>query len=275
MPPLQERLGDQNRTALTAFENGRFESAADLYAQALATASAMDDSASIIDAHYNRAVSLMRAERYPDARQSIRRAEDELSRVGRTPPPELTLLSATLAYRTGDDAAAWTLTTGLIGGEAPRQAQITDRAWFLRGLLANRRNEKRELDRAIEALRGSPNPETRADRLELGAYRDAAAGDSAGAVTTFDEVSRRRNEFGDYRGMSRSLVAAAEVLDAVGREREAADRYLRAGRSAASRGSTAKARTWLERARALAEASNTPGIAEQAQTQLQQIEEAP
>jgi tetratricopeptide (TPR) repeat protein len=273
IPPLREKLGEQNRIALTAFESGRFEQAADIYDQALTTATAMDDSAAIVDAHYNRAVSLMLAEKYPQARLSIHRAEDELSRVGRTPPPELTLLSATLAYRVGDDATAWTLTTVLTGSAAPNQIQVANRAWFLRGLLANRRDDNPELNLAIEVLRASPNSSTRADRLELEGYRAAAAGDSVAAVVAFDQASRARNEIGDYRGMSRSLVAAAEVLEEAGRKLEAADRYLRAGRSAASRGSMANARVWLESAEKLAGEADAPGIAAEARMQLQQIDQ--
>ena len=122
-PPLQEKLREQNRLALTSFEAGRFAQAADLYQQALATATAMDDSSAIIDAHYNRAVSLMLAEDYPQAQRSIRRAQDELRRTGGPVPSELTLLSATLAYRMGDDTTAWRLTSALVGASAAGHSQ--------------------------------------------------------------------------------------------------------------------------------------------------------
>ncbi len=274
LPPLQSRLEAQNRAALTTFEKGRFRQAADLYAQALATATAMDDSSEIVNAHYNRAVSLLLAEDYPEAKHSIQRAEDEATRAGRRLPPELTLLAATLAYRTGEDDLAWDLSGSLIGQDSANEAQVRERAWFLRGLIAKRRKDDAALGRAIAALDSSPNPDTRPDRFELDGYRAAALGEPAAAVRAFDAATRYRNEIGDYRGMSRSLVAAAGVLETESRNAEAADRYLRAGRSAASRGSVNMARLWLQRALELANKADAPSIREEARTQLEQIDES-
>jgi hypothetical protein len=49
--------------------------------------------------------------------------------------------------------------------------------------------------------------------------------------------------------MARALALAAQFTPSVA---EAADLYLRAGRSAAGQGDAAEARTWLDRARELA-----------------------
>jgi len=272
-PPLQDRLEAQNRAARTAFEKGRFQQAADLYAQALGTATAMDDSPAIVDAHYNRAVSMMLSENYAEARLSVARAEGELSRSGRTQPPELTLLAATLAYRTGEDDIAWDLTASLIGAGGAGNTQITERTWFIRGLLAKRREDRAMLDTAITALGGSLDADTQADRLELEGYRAAADGNLEAAIAALDAASLHRNEVGDYRGKSRSLVAAAEVLEVMGRKREAANRFLRAGRSAALRGSLGEARTRLKRAEDLAIEADAPGIADEARRQLEAIGE--
>lgn len=269
--PLPARLELQNRTALTAFEKGRFEQAADLYGQALATATAMDDSAAIVDALYNRAVSLMLAENYAEAAQAIRSAEGELARSGRNAPPELTLLAATLAYRTGEDSRAWQLTERLVQSERSPNAQVTERAWFLRGLLAKRESDAAALDDAISALQTSRDADTRADRLELEGYRAAAAGDPEAAIASLDAASRYRDDIGDYRGKSRSLVAAAEVLETQGRKQDAAIRYLRAGRSAASRGSSAEAQIWLEKAEQLATDAGADETAAEARRQLDGI----
>lgn len=270
--PLPARLEVQNRTALTAFEKGRFQQAADLYGQALETATAMDDSAAIVDALYNRAVSLMLAENYGDAAQAIRSAEGELARAGRSAPPELTLLAATLAYRTGDDARAWELTEILVGPTRSTNTQVIERAWFLRGLLAERAGDADALNNAISALQQSRDTDTRADRLELEGYRAEASGNPEAAIASLDAASRNRDEIADYRGKSRTLVAAAEVLEVQGRKQEAANRYLRAGRSAASRGSIREARAWLERAEELATETGATDTAAEARRQLEGIE---
>ncbi|HEY7576722.1 MAG TPA: hypothetical protein VH855_03925 [Acetobacteraceae bacterium] len=71
---------------------------------------------------------------------------------------------------------------------------------------------------------------------------------SHNAALALQAADLRRNKL-DYRGMARDLALAAQLTPS---GPEAADLYLRAGRSAAAQGDTADARIWLGNARKLA-----------------------
>jgi hypothetical protein len=71
---------------------------------------------------------------------------------------------------------------------------------------------------------------------------------SHSAALALHAADLRRDRL-DYRGMARALALAAQFTP---NAPEAADLYLRAGRSAAAQGDAADARTWLADARDVA-----------------------
>jgi hypothetical protein len=87
---------------------------------------------------------------------------------------------------------------------------------------------------------------------------------SHSAALALRAADQRRNEL-DYRGMARDLALAAQLTVSAP---DAADLYLRAGRSAAAQGDTVDARIWLGNARRLAVDTALRGDAEQALQQL-------
>jgi hypothetical protein len=218
-----------------AYQQERPDVAATEYRVALARARERDDGAAIADAGFDLATAELRADRPREAMTTAGGLKAELARRGMV-DPAFDLLLATAMFRLDDLADADRLAAGLSDATDPA---LVNAAWFLRGLIADARGDRRGLQRAYGALGSTADP---ADIAEL---RARLTLDSAQARRAAD---LRRDEL-DYRGMARVLALAARGTRD---DAEAADLYLRAGRSAAARGDTGQARVWLDQARARA-----------------------
>jgi hypothetical protein len=217
-----------------AFKLEQPDQAAEQYRAALVRARVRDDAAAIADAGFNLATAELRANRPKDALQTAADLRAELARRGIV-DPDFDLISATALFRLGDLAGADRVAAGITGNRDPALANA---AWFLRGLIADAQDDRPGLEKATLSLTPAANP---ADTAEL---RARLTHDRALALHAAD---LRRDQL-DYRGMARALALAAGLTPS---RAEAADLYLRAGRSAAGQGDTADARFWLERARDL------------------------
>ena len=91
------------------------------------------------------------------------------------------------------------------------------------------------------------------------------------AADAFDATVNLRREALDYRGMVRALVWAGQAGEKAGRLREAAIRYLRAGRSAFLQDHFNDAESWLKRAVQLANPAGEDQIVQEADSILRQI----
>lgn len=215
-----------------AYDLERHEEAAEQYRAALVRARERDDADAIADTGFNLAVSQLRAGHPADAQRTARELQAELARRGIT-DPAFDLVTATALFRQGDNAGADQVAARLTAGRTPA---LADAAWFLRGLIADQRQDRAALDRAAAALSPAADP---ADVAELQARRTR---DHALALRSAD----LRREALDYRGMARVLALAATLAP----DRAiAADLFLRAGRSAAAHGDTVQARRWLTQGR--------------------------
>ena len=125
---------------------------------------------------------------------------------------------------------------------------------------------------SIAALGQPQNPELRADRQELLGHLAMAEQNWDAASEAFDATIRLRRETFDYREMVRALVWAGEANEKAGRLREAAIRYLRAGRSAFLQDQLDDAHRWLNRAVQLAGAADEDQISQEALHLLGQVE---
>ena len=222
------RLGHAGDVAYTLEDPGQ---AAEQYRAALARARERDDAAAIADTGFNLATAELRGDHPAEAMRTVQQVRAELARRG-IADPGLDLVTATALFRQGNRTDADRVAAGLTGRPPP----LADSAWFLRGLVADERNDRAGLQRAAAAL--SPAADA-GDRAELQAR---ITHDPRLALHAAD----LRREALDYRGMARVLALAAQASPDPA---QAADLFLRAGRSAAAQHDTAQARIWLGQAR--------------------------
>ena len=215
-----------------AFDLERNDEAAEQYRAALARARERDDAGAIADTGFNLAVAQLRAGHSAEALRTARELQAELARRS-VVDPAFELVVATALFRQNDAAGADRTAERLTQGRTPA---LADAAWFLRGLIADARQDRPGLDRAAAALGPGADP---ADVAELQSRRNR---DYAQAIRSAD----LRREALDYRGMARVLALAATL--APDRPTQA-DLLLRAGRSAAAHGDTAQAKRWLTEGR--------------------------
>jgi tetratricopeptide (TPR) repeat protein len=184
------------------------------------------------------------------------------------------LLEATILYRQGNYDGAWALTERIVTTPSKTSGQATNRAHFLRGLIAAERGETRQLRTEIAALGEPTDPRLQADHLELSGHLALAEGRWETAVSAFTEAAKLRSDTGDYRGTVRALAMAGDVSERAGRPSEAANQFLRAGRSAAIQGDNGEARELLTRANRLAEQAGDHETAQDARDHLTKLRDA-
>jgi hypothetical protein len=236
--PPDAELGRLSRTGQRSFQQGRFEQAATLFADALARARVRDDPRAIGDMATNLAIAQLRNREDAKARDTAAQVRAELGRRGAPVPAELTLAEATARWRLGEAEAA------ALAREAAATASTAPRASFLLGLIAaDARDEA-----GLAAARGAVTDA--GDRAELDARAALLAGDGAGAKQAFLRAAAARQDVLDYAAMGRALAGAAAAQPSAP---DAADLYLRAGRAAAGDRDRANAERWL------AEAARAPG----------------
>lgn len=214
---------------------------------ALARARTRDDASAIADAGFNLAAAELAQGRPHDAIRTAHELRVELARRG-VVDRDFDLITAVALFRLDDLSDADRIAAGLTSGHDAARANA---AWFLRGLIADAHNDRAGLQRAVSSLTATADP---GDRVELQARL------SHNPALALQAADQRRNKL-DYRGMARDLALAARLTPNAA---EAADLYLRAGRSAAAQGDTADARVWLGNARRLAVDTALRSDAEQA-----------
>jgi hypothetical protein len=249
--PEDETLARLDHAGAIAFGQEEPSQAATQFRAALARARTRDDARAIADAGFNLAAAELAQGRPRDAINTAHELQVELARRG-VVDPDFDLISAVALFRLDDLAGADRIAADLTTGHDTARANA---AWFLRGLIADAHNDRAGLQRAVSSLTPTAEP---GDLAELQARL------SHSAALALRAADQRRNEL-DYRGMARDLALAAQLTVSAP---DAADLYLRAGRSAAAQGDTVDARIWLGNARRLAVDTALRGDAEQALQQL-------
>ena len=277
-PPVREKPGaDQNlerfnNAARQAFDKGQFEPAASFYRKALERALVRDDAAAIVDAQYNLAVCLMKLNSHAEAMQLVRQAEAELALADRSKLAELLLLKAMLYYQSAELDDAWRVTRQILSLTPQPKPLIRGRTHFLRGLIANERQDLDQLRDEIAALGKPKNPLLRGDLAALTGHLAMAEQDWGAAVQAFDEAVMMRRMAIDYQAMIKNLALAARASERAGNIKGASQRYLRAGRSAVLQGDYDAAKPWLTRAVQLAGEAGENQFAREARLYLDQIQ---
>ena len=137
------------------------------------------------------------------------------------------------------------------------------RAWFIRGLVAAERGDGATLGQAIAALPPTKQADLEADRQELQGRAALLDNRPADALALFEQSAANRQQALDYRGMARALSFAGDSALRANRTADAADLFLRAGRSALLQGDTATALPLLKQAEDLARQTAQASIVEE------------
>jgi hypothetical protein len=248
------------------------------YKEALNRAYERDDAGAIADSAYNLALAQMRSGQSKAALATVREARAELDRRRATVPAELVLVQAAAAYRTGDLGGAQVAANEAIAGTAG-DADTLARAWFIRGLVAADRDDGAALAEAIANLSTrNPSLSSKADLTgDLQELQGRAAlldNRPAAAFAMFEESAANRQQALDYRGMARALGLAGNAALRLNRPRDAADLFLRAGRSALLRGDREAALPLLKQAEEVARQTGQSDIIKEV-GRLRQVATAP
>jgi hypothetical protein len=231
-PPEDPTLARSGHAGDIAFNLEQPGQAAVQYRVALARARTRDDAAAIADAGFNLATAQMRAGQPREAMQTAHELQAELARRGIV-DPAFDLIPAIALFRLGDLAGADRVAVGLTANHDPALANA---AWFLRGLIADVQHDRAGLERAVASLTPGADP---------GDVAELQARVSRSTALALHAADLRRERL-DYRGMARALALAAQFSPDAS---QAADLYLRAGRSAAAQGDEPDARLWLHQGR--------------------------
>lgn len=271
-PPPDVKLDQANNAGTQALSMDLPILAVRQYKVALSRAYERDDAGAIGDVAYNLALAQMKAGDSKGAIATVRETRAELDRRRAAVPPELILVQAAASYRSGDLGAAAGAAQEVLDRGA-KDPDVVRRAWFFRGLVAADRRDAAALAQSIAALAALPPPrqaDLEADRQELQGRAALLANDSAAALTLFDQSATNRQQALDYRGMARVLSLAGDAALRSGRAADAADFFLRAGRSALLQGDTATATPLLKRAEDLGKQTGQTGIVEEV-TRLRKV----
>ena len=260
MPGTDREYDRYSRMARVAFENGQNSQAIEGYKKALVRAYITDDLNAIVDTRYNLAVCHLRQGHYPDALENVEKAQQELLSAGRPVSADLLLVQAVALYHNGTPGRVWQISEEILSVQPAPSPETLPRTHFLRGRIAADRGESEQLRLEITAL-GEPSvPGLRADRIELIGRLAMLEGRWDDAVTTLDQAARMRASNRNYRPMATALATAAKACERGQRPEDGAYRYLRAARSAALSGDTARATAWLQESVRLAEQAGSASI---------------
>jgi tetratricopeptide (TPR) repeat protein len=261
-PPPDDKLEQANRAGTQALSVDKPSLAVREYKVALARAYERDDAGAIADVSYNLALAQMKAGDSKAALATLRDARAGLDRRHVEIPAELFLVQAAAAYRSSDLLGATAAAQEALGRTA-KDPDTVPRAWFIRGLVAADRGDGAALDQAIAALPPTKQADLEADRQELQGRAALLGNRPADALTAFEQAATDRQQALDYRGMARALSLAGDSALRSNQAAQAADLFLRAGRSALLQGDTATAMPLLKQAEDLARQTAQPSIVEE------------
>ena len=261
-PPPDVKLDTANTAGTQALSMDMPAMAVKQYRVALNRAYERDDASAIADTAYNLALAQMRAGDSKEALRTLRDARSDLDRRRFAIPAELFLVQAAAAYRSGDLGGAYAATQEALD-RTSKDPDTKPRAWFIRGLVAAERSDGAALAQAIAALPVSKQADLEADRQELVGRAALLNNQPAEALTAFEQSAANRQQALDYRGMARVLAMAGEASLRLNKTAEAADFFLRAGRSALLQGDNPTALPLLKRAEDLARQTSQKDIVDE------------
>ena len=269
--PADERFQQFNSAARTAFHQGNIPQAESLYEESLNRAYIRDDLPAIVDAKYNLAVCRLRLGRYADALETIQSAKHIAKDNPDVFTAELWVLEAQILFRMGRMDDAWNLSEQWLTAKGNRSPETSAMMHALRGRIACRRPDTQRARAELAAMGDVTGDLLLAEQAELSGCIALLEEDWQSAIKAFEmETSLRRRAL-HYAGMAEALGSAGLAFEKQGDLGRAADRYLRAGRSAQLQDMHEEARAWLTRALALASRAGDQETAREARERLSQI----
>ena len=271
-PSVQdEKLVRTLSAARTAYLQGQSELAVNLYREARERARERDDQAAIAGIAHDLGAAELQKGDAGAALATARAALEEMEPRQLQGTAPLRLVEAVALYRLGRTLEAAATARSVVSDDQADPI-VRARAIFVEGLSAAQAGDVGTVERSLSQPRvPDGQPELAADRTELTGWRAFLVGDLRQARRAFLEAADGRRRALDYRGMGRALAAAGNAAAQEGDIADAADLFLRAGRSAMIRGEAVQARLWLGRAEALANRARKPGVLDQARALIHEI----
>jgi hypothetical protein len=261
-PPHDVKLEQSNTAGNQALSMAMPSVAVRQYTLALKRAYERDDSTAIGDTGYNLALAQMQTGDSKAALATVHDTRLELERRHVPVPPELILVQAAAAYRSGDAAGAGQAAQEVLdrGGGG---AGTAERAWYIKGIVAAERGDRATLAQAIAAIPAASPAGSDGDRDELQGRVALIDGRAPDAQSAFERSAADRQQILDYRGMARALALAGDAALEANRASEAAILYLRAGRSNLLQGDKPAGLALLKRAEDAARLGNQTSVVEE------------
>ena len=268
------QLSRDLEAARAAHAQGLDAQAANLFDRAADRAYLRDDLPAAMDAHYSRAICLMRLQRYDEAATELYRAEYAAQLADRPVDDNVIVLRARVAYMRGELDEAKAQATRIIDSPTAKPQAVSD-AWAVVGLIAAARDDTEATGDALRRMGEPISPHGQAEHARLSGMLANLEDRPDDAAQAFDREAELRRATRAYATMARALAAAAEAYEKLGRLDAAAVRYLRAGRSAAQQSMPDEAERWLTQAARLADEANDAATAAAAHEDLQRLGSEP
>jgi hypothetical protein len=235
-PPVDADFDLRSSAARDAFNQGSYDTAADLYRQALSRAQAMDRAAQISQASYNLAICLDEMAHFAEAADLLKEAEREAARAGE-PVGEIVLIEARVARSMHDSSAAALAARAIADAQAHPNLPLLVQSRVLAGQIALDGGDiaaaRQDLSAATAAAGPTPlGSGVRGGMLGLAASIDLAAKDFPKAAAQFDAQADLLQSGHRYNQMRDALARSALAWSQANQPATAADRYFRAARAA-------------------------------------------
>ena len=269
--PTDPGLDSARQLARFALRNAQHEQAVILYSRVLARAYARDDAAAIGDIGYEYALALLRNGSPKEAVTQASKTRHELERRNFAPFAELYLVEAVANYALTENLSARAMAQQAIKRAAAGDQATRGRANFILGMIAADTEDLPALNQVITAMGAPTDSALQADLAEIIGRRQMLEGNSRAALSRFELAAELRQNLREYTGMARALAASGAAAKAAGDNAVAADRYYRAGRSAAVQRDRRKAVSWLTEALTIAESNGFKAIETDARDQLRAL----
>jgi tetratricopeptide (TPR) repeat protein len=266
-----ERLEQLNNSARAAFRQGAVSQAEKLYERVLERAYIRDDLPAIVDAKYNLGVCRLRLRRYESALATALRAERDAIGIGDQPLADILLMEGQILYRMGKEDDAWHIVEKLVKEIQFIPHETSAMLHALRGRIACNRGDIHTAREELRAMGEVDADQLLAERAELIGCIAIKEGTFQKATRAFDDAATFHRKALHYGLMAEALARAGTAYEQSGEIVTAANRYLRAGRSAQLQEMAEEAIRWLTLASELARHAGKLEIAEEADQRLSEV----
>ena len=262
-----------------SFKRSRFDKAAHYYQKALFQARITDNSSAIGVAAYNLAACYVRLGYYDSAKNLLKEAREEISKFQGN-VTEVILVEAKVARLQEHFDESWSLTDQLLtylSSYPSNELQL--QVYLLRGHIACDQGQivlaDSEFEKSRNYSRNVSNPLLLAGYSELAGRIYLRKNRPEMAAKEFDRETGFLKEAEQYREMVLSLENAAEAYKNSGDHSLAADRFIRAARSAFAQGEKEYALELGKKSLSAANAADNEPAFSSAQRFLAEVEASP